>query len=230
MPAGWDTVTVTSPALRQPVVLTPVKKGAAQSAQVDAPDAQPLIRSDIAPGTYRATAVSHGQVIATDSLTLKAQGSADISRFVAGPRNGRLGSEDSTPKVVMRPGSEIVVLLADYQAAPDEESLTVTSKAFTKPLAIKKDSSDAPSCKCDDGTSVYAGHTALRDNLPAGTYELTVVSHHGQSTSTAQLKVAGSPERHYRPWLITGAALLVTAGTAFAVIRARRPKGPAPAP
>ncbi|MFE9412541.1 hypothetical protein ACFYN0_27670 [Streptomyces sp. NPDC006704] len=132
-------------------------------------------------------------------MTVKPQDPALIGRFVAGPKGGNLGRADSTPNVTVRPGAEIVVLLADVVPAPDEESLTVKSPALHGPLTVEKDSPDDPGCKCDDGSTVYAGHATVRDDLRPGTYALTVVSHHGQSTSTAQLKVAGEPVTSRRP-------------------------------
>ncbi|MET9364584.1 hypothetical protein ABZX93_27205 [Streptomyces sp. NPDC006632] len=176
------------------------------------------------------TATSDGRVVASANLTVTAPAPAEITRFVAGHGGTPLGVDDATPKVVVRPGSTVVVLLADVHAAGNENALTVTSPAFPGPLTIKTDSPDDPGCRCDDGSTVYAGHTALRTDLPVGTYRITVTSHHGQSTSTAELKVAGSPEKHYWPWLISGAGVLVLAGVGFAFHRSRRPKNPTPAP
>lgn len=221
MPPGWDQVIVTSPALKGPVALTPVSPGAPESSRFPKAKAE-AVRDDIAPGVYPVTAVSGGRPVATASLTVVPPAAADIARFVAGPKGGRLGVDDSTPKVVVRPGSDIVVLLADYHPARNEDALTVKSTAFTGPLTIQRGNSDAPGCKCDDGTTVYAGHTTLRDDIPAGTYPLTVVSHHGQQTSSAQLKVAGDPVRHYRPWLIGGAAVVVLGAVAGMVLLRRR--------
>ncbi|MFE9404955.1 hypothetical protein ACFYNY_24975 [Streptomyces sp. NPDC006530] len=222
MPPGWDLVTVSSPALKGPVELTPVRPGAQESSRFPRAKGE-AVRDDIAPGVYPVTAVSGGRPVATASLTVVAPAAAEIARFVAGPKGGRLGVDDSTPKVVVRPGSEIVVLLADYNAARNEDVLTVKSTAFQGPLTIKRGTSDAPRCKCDDGTTVFAGHTTLRDDIPAGTYPLTVVSHHGQQTSSAQLKVAGDPVRHYQSWVVGGASvvLLATVG-GIVLIRRRR--------
>ncbi|MEU5437970.1 hypothetical protein AB0G73_32005 [Streptomyces sp. NPDC020719] len=176
------------------------------------------------------TAASDGRVVASANLVVTAPAPAEITRFVAGRRGTPLGVDDATPKVVVRPGSTVVVLLADVHAARNEDALTVKSTAFREPLTIKTDSPDDPGCKCTDGTTVYAGHTTLRADLPAGTYRITVTSHHGQNTSTADLKVAGSPEKHYRPWLITGAVVLVLAGVGLALRRSRRSKNVTPAP
>ncbi|NUL02825.1 hypothetical protein HRW07_06085 [Streptomyces lunaelactis] len=221
MPPDWDVVTVTCPALKKPIRLTPERQGASQSRQF--PDSKGEdVRSDIAPGTYPATATSDGRTVATAQLTVTPEAPASISRFVAGPKGGILGSGDSTPEVTVRPGGEIVVLLADGNPARKEDSLTVKSKAFEGPLTIRTESEDDPGCKCDDGSTVYAGHTTLRDDIPAGTYSLTVVSHHGKKTSSAQLVVSGEPVTHYRAWLIGGAVILALAGAGGFVMRRRR--------
>ena len=222
MPAGWDSVTVTSPALRQPVSLTPVEKGAVQSTQVDAPGSQPLIRADIAPGTYPASATSHGHTIATTSLTLVPHGAADIDRFVIEPKGVRPCGDTPTP---VRPGSEVVIYFADSRPAPDEDTLTAKSPLFTHPVAIRKKSPDAPGCLRDDASTMYAGHTTVRTDIPAGTYTLTVVSHHGQNTATQQVTVAGEPVTHSRPWLtvsVITAAVLALAAAAGLMVRRRR--------
>lgn len=221
MPPGWDTVTVTSPALTESIRLVPKEKGSTESSEAQK-GAGAAIRGDIAPGRYALTATSHGHTVATAELTVKPQDPAIIGRFVAGPKGGNLGSADSTPNVTVRPGAEIVVLLADALAAPDEESLTVKSPALPVHLTIKKDSPDDPGCKCDDGSTVYAGHATVRDDLRPGTYTLTVVSHHGQSTSTARLKVAGEPVTSWRPWLIGAAAVLALAMAGGFALRHRR--------
>ncbi|MEU9008932.1 hypothetical protein AB0D12_03935 [Streptomyces sp. NPDC048479] len=89
-------------------------------------------------------------------------------------------------------------------------------------MTIRTESPDNPYCKCDDGSTVYAGHTTLRDGIPGGTYSLTVVSHHGEKTSKAQLVVAGEPVTHYRLWLIGAAVVLASAGAGGLVVRRRR--------
>ncbi|MET7617501.1 hypothetical protein [Streptomyces sp. NPDC005408] len=221
MPAGWTVVTVTSPALEKPIRLTPERKGASHSNSLPGVN-RGDVRGDILPGVYPATAASGGRTVATAQLRVIPQAPAQIRRFVAGPKGGTLGSTDSTPEVTVRPGGEIVVLLADENGAEEENSLTVTSKAFEEPLTIRTQSSDDPGCKCDDGATVYAGHTTLRDDIPPGTYALTVVSHDGEKTSTAQLVVAGEPVTHYRPWLIGGAVVVASAGAVGLVRRRRR--------
>ncbi|WP_226599086.1 hypothetical protein [Streptomyces violascens] len=168
------------------------------------------------------TATSNGRTVATANLTVVPVAPADIARFVAGPKGGRLGIDDSTPRVTVRPGSDIVVLLADYHPARNEDALTVKSEAFEGPPTIRTGNSDDPGCKCDDGATVYAGDITLRTDVPVGTYPLTVVSHHGQQTSTAQLKVAGAPVRHYQPWLIGGVVVVLAAVGGAVLVRRRR--------
>lgn len=147
------------------------------------------------------TATSDGRTVVTAQLTVIPEAPASISRFVVSPKGGTLGGGESTPEVTVRPGSEIVVLLADGNPGRNEDALTVKSKAFEGPLTIRTESADDPGCKCDDGSIVYAGHTTLRDDVPAGTYSLKVVSHHGKKTSTTQLVVTGEPVTHHRAWL-----------------------------
>ncbi|WP_327320289.1 hypothetical protein [Streptomyces sp. NBC_01235] len=223
MPSGWDTAKVTSPALEGPIILAPVKKGATQSVQVDQAGTEHRIRSGLPAGTYPVTATSHGRTVATARLKVAAEGSAEISRFVIGPRDA-FPSSDTPARV--RPGSEVRVVLTDLRAAPKEESLTVTSPIFNGSLTIETGSLDDPGCKCDDGGTVYAGHTRLRDDVPKGRYTLTVVSHHGQQTAKQHVTVAGEPVAHGPSWSITAAAaaggLALTIGAALVVRRRSR--------
>ncbi|MFI6686687.1 hypothetical protein [Streptomyces sp. NPDC050485] len=223
MPAGWDAVTVSSPALAAPVRLTPKRKGASDSRRFPESEGED-VRAGIAPGSYPVTATRAGHTVATTRLTVTAPAPALITRFVAGPKSGNLGSADSTPRVTVRPGSEVVVLLADHNPAREEDTLTVRSTAFREPLSISTDNSDDPGCKCDDGATVYAGHTTLRGDLPAGTYPLTVVSHQGKQTSTAQLSVGGRPVTHYGRWVISGGVAVALAGVLALVLRRLRLK------
>ncbi|MFE0510560.1 hypothetical protein [Streptomyces sp. NPDC058964] len=220
MPPGWDTVTVTSPALVEPITLTPVKKGATQSAQVDAPGTRHRIRSGLRAGTYPVTATSHDRIVATARLKVAAEGSAETGRFVIGPKDAFPGSD--VPAAV-RPGGEVRVVLSDLRPAPNEDSLTVTSPIFKGPLTIRTDSSDDPGCKCDDPATVYAGHARVRDDVPEGRYTLTVVSHGGRQTTTQRVTVAGKAVAHGRSWMAGGA---VAAGSVAliggAAIAARR--------
>ncbi|MGQ4388986.1 hypothetical protein [Streptomyces sp. SAS_270] len=212
MRPGWDSVEVTSPALQEPITLTPVKKGSTQSVQKDEPGTDHRIRPGLRPGTYPATATSHGRTVATARLKVTAEGSAEISRFVIGPADAFPGSDTPAP---VRPGSDVRVVLTDLRAAPGEDSLTVTSPLFDGPLTIRTDSSDDPGCKCDDGGTVYAGRTRLRDDLSKGRYTLTVVSHHGQQTTKQHVAVAGEPAAHGPSRVVTGA--VAAAGVALAV-------------
>lgn len=216
MPRGWDRVTVTSPALVEPGTLVPGKKGSTRSAQAGSSH----VRAGLRAGTYPVTATSHGRVVATARLKVAAKGSAVIGRFVISPKDAIPG-RDSPARV--RPGSEVVVVLTDHRAAPGEESLTVTSPVFDEPLTIRTDSEDDPGCKCDDGATLWAGHTRVRDNIPQGRYTLTVVSHHGQQTTRQDVTVAGEPVTHGRPWVFTGAVvagvLVLIAGGAVARLR-----------
>ncbi len=214
MPPGWDAVQVTSPALEAPIVLTPVKKGATQSAQVGRPGTEHRVRSDLPAGTYPFTATSHGRTVATARLAITAEDAAEIGRFVIGPRDAFPGGDTSAP---VRPGSEVRVVLMDLRPAPDEEALTVTSPVFDRALTMETGSADDPGCKCDDGGTVYAGHARVRDDLAEGRYTLTVVSHHGQQTTRQQVTVAGAPVAHVPASLVIavaaigGAALVVAA-------------------
>ncbi|MGW2858432.1 hypothetical protein [Streptomyces sp. NPDC001205] len=219
MPPGWDAVTVTSPALTAPVRLTPKNAGARESRRFPASEGQD-VRGDIAPGSYPVTATRDGHTVASARLTVTPQAPALITRFVAGPKSGNLGGADATPRVTVRPGSEIVVLLADHSPAPAEDTLTVRSTAFEAPMTISTDDEDDdPGCKCDDGATVYTGHTTVRDDLPAGSYPITVVSHEGNHTSTARLRVGGKPLAHHGSWLTAGAAALALTGALALVLR-----------
>lgn len=220
MPEGWKLVTVTSPALTAPVPLVPVQDGTPGSGRVVGNTSKYRIRSDIAPGTYVATATSEGRTVAAERLTVVAQGAADIGRFVFGPRDAFPGG---TASAAVRPGGEALVVLADAQPGEGEESLVVRSPVFARPLTIRKNSPDDPGCKCDDGTTLYAGHATVREDIAAGTYPMTVVSHHGQQTTTRQVTVAGEPVAPVRRWLIGCAAvLLVLAAAGWIVARRRR--------
>ncbi|MGW2814007.1 hypothetical protein [Streptomyces sp. NPDC001415] len=221
MPPGWDAVTVSSPALTAPVRLTPKKPGGPDSRRFPESDGED-VRGDIAPGTYPVTATRDGHTVASARLTVTPQAPALITRFVAGPKSGNLGRADSTPRVTVRPGSQIVVLLADHNPAPDEDTLTVRSRAFEAPMTITTDDDDDdPGCKCDDGATVYSGHTTVRGDLPAGTYPLTVVSHGGRNTSTAHLKVGGKSLARHGGWLTAGAVALALTGVLALVLRHR---------
>ncbi|MFI9720013.1 hypothetical protein ACIHFE_10195 [Streptomyces sp. NPDC052396] len=221
-PAGTDEVTVSSSALVKPITLTPVKKGGAQFGQVAGPASEHQVRDDVRPGTYQVTATSHGQTLATASLTLAAKGSADIGRFVIGRKGAAPGGDTSA---TVRPGAEAVVVFTDRQPDPDEDTLTVKSPAFEHPLTLKQGADD-PGCKCDDGATLYGGHTRLRDDLKPGRYPMTVVSHHGKETTTRQFQVTGDPvpDGGTSPWIIGGivAAVLAVLATAGLAVRRRR--------
>lgn len=227
MPPGWDKVEVTSPALHEPIPLTPLKKGSTQSVQVDAPGTDHRVRSGLRAGTYPVTATSHGRTIATAQLKVTAENSAQIYRFVIGPRDASPGR--GTP-ASLRPGSDVRVVLTDLRAAPGEDSLTVTSPIFKGPLRIKTDSADDPGCKCDDPGTVYAGHGQLRGDVPNGRYTVTVVSHHGQQTTKQHVTIAGQPvaDGGGPSWAVTGGVaatgLALASGGAFAVRRRRSRK------
>ncbi|MEU6587714.1 hypothetical protein ABZ923_00490 [Streptomyces sp. NPDC046881] len=226
MRPGWDEAEVTSPALQEPITLTPLKKGSTQSVQVDPEGSQHRIRSGLRPGTYPVTATSHGRIVATATLKVAAENSAQIDRFVIGPRDAFPGS--GTP-ASLRPGSDVRVVLTDLRAAPGENSLTVTSPVFKGPLIIKTNSPDNPGCKCDDAGTVYAGHARLRGDVPEGRYTVTVVSHHGQHTTTQHVTIAGRPVNDGgSSWAVAGgvaaAGLALACGGVFTVRRQRSRK------
>ncbi|MEU6773290.1 hypothetical protein [Streptomyces sp. NPDC046759] len=223
MPPGWDKAEVTSPALQEPITLTPVQKGTTQSVQVDGEGTQHRIRSGLRPGTYPATATSHGRTVATARLEVAAENSARIDRFVIGPRDALPGS--GTP-ASLRPGSDVRVVLTDLRPAPGENSLTVTSPVFGGPLTIRTDSPDNPGCTCDDDGTVYAGHARLRGDVRDGRYTVTVVSHHGQRTTKQHVTIAGRTVTDGGPsWAVTGgvaaAGLALASGGVFTVRRRR---------
>lgn len=223
MPSGWDKVKVTSPALEKPITLAPVMKGSTQSVQVNEPGAEPRIRSHLHAGTYPVTATSHGRTVAVARLRVKAEGAAQIDRFVIGPRDALPGSAEPAS---LRPGSDARVVLTDLRAAPGEDSLTVRSPIFAAPLTIRTDSPDDPGCKCDDGGTVYAGHGQVRGDVPEGRYTVTVVSHHGQQTTKQHVLIAGRPVRNGgSSWAVTGGAVAAGLALAFGgglVMRRRR--------
>ncbi|MFC3574719.1 hypothetical protein ACFOZ0_15830 [Streptomyces yaanensis] len=200
-----------------------MQKGATRSVQVDGPGSRHRIRPGLHPGIYPVTATSHGRTVATARLKVAAAGSAKIGRFVIGPKDAFPGS--GIPAAV-RPGSEALVVLTDLRPVPDEDSLTVTSPIFKGALTIRTDSADDPGCKCDDGATLYAGHTTVRNDIPKGHYMLTVVSHHGQQTTRQRVTVAGEPVAQGRPWMIGGVVaagvVALTAGGGIAVRRRSR--------
>ncbi|MFJ8017024.1 hypothetical protein [Streptomyces sp. NPDC096339] len=218
MPSGWDTVSVTSPALAEPVRLTPSAQGATDSDR-DTYEAWASVATDVAPGTYALTATSHGRTVATAQLTVAPFGPAMIRRFGILRPDKVLGDP-------ARPGSTVTVLLGDDHAMPGEDSLVAKSPAFTKDVRIRTHGPDDPGCKCDDGSTLYTGHTTLRDDLPPGTYPLTVVSHHGRETHTAHIVLAGEPVAaglSRTVWGGTAAAALAALAGAGALMRRRRP-------
>ncbi|MGW3175730.1 hypothetical protein [Streptomyces sp. NPDC001153] len=107
LPPGWDMVKVASPALQEPVSLTPVSKGSSQSAQVDKAGEEPRVRSDLRAGSHPVAATRHGRIVATARLKVAAKGSAEISRFGISPADAFPGSD---PSASVRPGSEVRVV------------------------------------------------------------------------------------------------------------------------
>ncbi|MFG2483684.1 hypothetical protein ACGFSI_13120 [Streptomyces virginiae] len=216
MPTGWDTVSVTSPALAKPVPLVPRVQGATDSDQ-HAYEARASVPLHVVPGTYAPTATGHGRTVAAAHLTVAPFDGAHIRRFGI----LRPGAVFGDP---VRPGSTVTVLLADDDAVPGEDSLVATSPAFTKDVRIRTDGPDDPLCKCDDGSTLYTGHTTLRDDVPPGTYPLTVVSHHGLETHTAQIVLAGRPVATGLPRAVWGgiATVLAALAGAGALVRRRR--------
>ncbi|MGP9016921.1 hypothetical protein ACT1U9_00745 [Streptomyces sp. BR1] len=221
MPAGWDEVTVTSPALAKPIHLTPEGKGSRDSALVPARGGYP-VRADAAPGTYTLTATSHGRAVATAPLEVAPVNSLTVRRFGVLTHSTRMGDP-------VRPGSKVVVVLADEHFAESGGSRVVRSPAFEHDVTIRTDSPDDPGCKCDDGSTLYAGHINLRHDLRPGTYPLTVMAGHGHRPVTAEVTVAGEPVSHSGPWLIAGAAAGALALGTVGVLRqrARRRRTPA---
>lgn len=217
VPAGTEEVVVTSPALVEPIPLTPYKAGSAQFAQVDSPGTHHDIRSDIPAGVYPVTATIRGRVVATVRLTVADKNALSVDRFVVHPKGAAPCSPDPA---AVRPGSEVDVLVADTHPSRPETTLTVKSSAFERPVTIKKGADD-PGCKGDDGDAVYGGRATVRDDVPPGRYTMTVVT--GHQSASRQLTVAGKPVPHGFPWLTTS---LVAAGIVLAalglVLRRRR--------
>ncbi|MFJ7204395.1 hypothetical protein ACIQWR_12780 [Streptomyces sp. NPDC098789] len=229
MPEGWTEAVASSPALVEPVPLAPEPPGLPGGEPGNGRPADQehtyRVRADIAPGTYTVTLTSGGRPVATAPLTVVAPGSADIRRFVLGPREEFLGGDAS---VAVRPGAEAVVVLTDDRAADGENSLLVKSPVFERPLKIVRGGPDDPGCKCDDGGTVFSGHARVRHGVRPGTYDMTVVSHHGKETTTRRVTIAGEPVTDPKPWLIGGGAaagLLVLAAVVRTVIVRRRRRG-----
>ncbi|WKX69192.1 hypothetical protein [Streptomyces sp. XD-27] len=217
----WDAVDVTSPALSGPLRLTPESKGATHSADAAMPQAQARVRSGISPGDYPLTAKLNGRAVATGRVKVVPQGPAEIRRFALEPKGTKA-----------RPGEKVLVVLSDDHAAPDEEAVTVASRAFGGSHSIAEaaaDDPDNPACKCDDGATVYAARIAVPKGTPSGTYDVTVTSHHGQKKTTKRLVVAGEEAGDEKdsgvsaPWIVGGGAgvVVLAAGTWFVVSRRR---------
>lgn len=221
MPAGWDSVSVTSPALVEPVQLVPRAEGATDS-DPDRYQAGASVRMDASPGTYSLVATSHGSVIASAELKVSPYGPARIRRFGIWREETVLGDP-------VRPGSRVNVLLGDEHPLPGEDVLVAKSPAFTRDVKIRTNGPEDPGCKCDDGSTLFTGHTTLRDDLPAGTYPLTVTSHNGRETHTTHITLAGEPVNPSRTWALWGvpAVLAVLCGTGIALRRRRKSTGPA---
>lgn len=213
MPAGWDEVTVTSPALVKPIRLTPEAKGSRNSALLPAAGGYP-VRADTAPGTYTLTATSHGRAVATAPLEVAPVNSLTIRRFGVLTPSQRMGDP-------VRPGSRVVVVLADDHFDQSGGSRVVRSPAFEHDVTIRTQSPDDPGCKCDDGSTLFAGHITLRHDLRPGTYPLTVVPGHGRRPVTGEVTVAGEPVSHSGPWLIGAAVAGALALGAVGVLRRR---------
>ncbi|MEU0677654.1 hypothetical protein ABZ330_33150 [Streptomyces sp. NPDC006172] len=227
MPPGWDTVEITSPALVEPITLTPLEKGSTESVQTNKAGTEHRIRPGLRPGVYPATATSHGRTLATTRLEVVAEGSAQISRFVIGPADAFPGTDVSA---AVRPGSDVRLVLTDLRAAPGEDSVTVSSPVFDAPVTLTTGSPDDPGCKCDDGGTVYAGHARLRDDVPEGRYAVTALSHHGRETTNRQLTVTGKPVPHGPSRTAVATAAATAAALAFAAVLAWRRRSRRSAP
>lgn len=213
MPAGWDEVTVTSPALAKPIHLTPDGRGSRDSALLPTTGGYP-VRADAAPGSYTLTATSHGRAIATARLEVAPVNSLTIRRFGVLTPATRMGEP-------VRPGSRVVVVLADDHFAESGGSRVVRSPAFEHDVTIRTQSPDDPGCKCDDGSTLYAGHITLRHDLRPGKYPLTAVAGHGHRPVSAQVTVAGEPVSHSGAWLVGGAVAGALALGTVGVLRRR---------
>uniref|UniRef100_A0AAU2VF28 DUF4198 domain-containing protein n=1 Tax=Streptomyces sp. NBC_00003 TaxID=2903608 RepID=A0AAU2VF28_9ACTN len=223
VPAGTDKVTVTSPALAQPIPLAPVEKGSHQFVQADRPGEPPYeVRGDISPGSYPATATVEGRVIATTRLTVVARGRVTADKFVIRPTDAPPCTNIPAP---VRPGGDVKVLIADRRLGLDDDRLTIESPVFKHPLTVEKDA-DNPGCMGDDGAVVYGGHATLRDDIPEGQYAMTVVGRHRHQDITQQVTVAGrAVSRNDRSWLTSGAiaaGILALAAAGFILWRRRR--------
>lgn len=221
MPAGWDEVSVASAALVEPVRLVPRSEGATDS-DPDRYQAGATVRMDVDPGTYSLVATSHGRVVTSAELKVSPYGPARIGRFGVWQETTVLGDP-------VRPGSRVNVLLGDAHPLPGEDVLVAKSPAFTRDVKIRRDGPEDPACKCDDGSTLFTGHTTLRDDLPVGTYPLTVASHDGRETHTTRITVAGEPVTPSRSWALWGvpAVLAVLCGAGIALRLRRKNTGPA---
>ncbi|MFI9721993.1 hypothetical protein ACIHFE_20410 [Streptomyces sp. NPDC052396] len=218
VPAGTEAVVVTSPALVEPISLTPDKQGSTQFVQVDKPGTHHDIRSNIPAGAYPVTATIRGRVVASVRLTVAAKNALSIDRFVIHPKGAAPCGSDPA---AVRPGAEVDVLVADRHPSRSETTLTIKSSAFERPVTIKKGAND-PGCKGDDGDTVYGGHATVRSDASPGRYPITVVS--GQQSASQQLVVAGKPVSNSQPWLTTGviaAGAGILAALGFIVHRRR---------
>ncbi|MEV5240085.1 hypothetical protein AB0K89_13390 [Streptomyces cinnamoneus] len=216
MAGAWDEVDVSSPALTGTLRLHPESKGASHSADPRMPENLVRVRSGLPPGSYEVTATSHGRPVASAQLKVVAQGPARIRRFALLPKTEKA-----------RAGEKVQVVLADDHAAPDEKAVTVTSRAFGGSRTVKEagpDSPDNPGCKCDDGATVYAAWIDVPKGTPSGTYDVTVVSHHGRKKTTQRLSVTGDDDSAtWVPWACSGGAgAVVLAGGAWLVASRRR--------
>ncbi|MFC5724798.1 hypothetical protein ACFP1Z_32090 [Streptomyces gamaensis] len=147
-------------------------------------------------------------------------GPAQIRRFALEPAR-------------VRPGEKVTVILSDDRAAPDEDTLPLKSPRFAASSRMRltpPGSPDDPGCKCDDGATVYVGHVTVPYGTASGTYTVTVVSHHGQHTSTAQLTVhggTGAGSDAWVPWAAgCGGAAALAVGTVLVAGRRRRRTAP----
>ncbi|MEV4744651.1 hypothetical protein [Streptomyces sp. NPDC049555] len=236
-----DAFTVTSPALRSPVRLRHDARGVDwhNPRMFTAPA---VVAPEAADGTYKVTLTGPGgRRIAERPLAVRAArpGDDDWTGRVRGPSFFRPSAHPEDARAAgqrVAAGGTVNVLWRDASPDPgEEESLTATSPAFERPVALRRDDS-----KAGDGDDPrYYGAARVRRALAPGSYPVTVVSHHGRVRRTGQLLVTspaaatvtpaahGGPDRTTLVVAVvaagTGAAVLA-AGTVGLVLRRRRPR------
>ncbi|MFJ5032818.1 hypothetical protein ACIQB5_33180 [Streptomyces sp. NPDC088560] len=192
---------------------------------------RPYLRPDVKDGTYAFDLYGpDGRRVAEKSLTVRAArpGDSDYLGKARGPVFSPTFDLDTAREhgYRVRAGGRVYVLWKDTYPDPGEENrLSATSPAFTRPVNLRRDDTKA----ADGDDPRYYAMATVRTGLTPGTYPVTVVAHHGRVKRTGQLIVAGRPvaKRSVTAgpgtgWLGVSGGLLILTALGVYVVRRRR--------